>query len=373
MAGIPKAMKARHYDDGGDDRVDDDEEEEEEEEEEDEDEDEDDDGGGDDVMSDVNEVHLNSVGNHNHRHKQQQQHQHHSHRAGGGGQVVATRTSELTLAFEGEVYVFPAVTPQKVQAVLLLLGGRDVPTSVPDNDVIFDSNRKGVDDTLKRSNVSKRIASLVRFREKRKERCFDKKIRYSIRKEVAQRMHRKNGQFASVKDGSGSSNWVSSKNNLQGDDKSHPETVCHHCGVGENSTPAMRRGPTGPRTLCNACGLMWANKGTLRDLSKGGRTSSLHPVELGTPCDIKPLVLKGENSSGNQYEHATPSKALTDGTDKYSANPDEGHLRGSGEDLTNHVPVGIPASSGDLNEQEGLLDFTSTSETEVDIPTNFGE
>lgn len=35
---------------------------------------------------------------------------------------------------------------------------------------------------------------------------------------------------------------------------------CHHCGVSESSTPAMRRGPAGPRTLCNACGLMWANK-----------------------------------------------------------------------------------------------------------------
>lgn len=35
---------------------------------------------------------------------------------------------------------------------------------------------------------------------------------------------------------------------------------CQHCGVSENATPAMRRGPAGPRTLCNACGLMWANK-----------------------------------------------------------------------------------------------------------------
>lgn len=35
---------------------------------------------------------------------------------------------------------------------------------------------------------------------------------------------------------------------------------CKHCGVNENNTPAMRRGPDGPRTLCNACGLMWANK-----------------------------------------------------------------------------------------------------------------
>lgn len=35
---------------------------------------------------------------------------------------------------------------------------------------------------------------------------------------------------------------------------------CRHCGVSEKSTPMMRRGPEGPRTLCNACGLMWANK-----------------------------------------------------------------------------------------------------------------
>ena len=35
---------------------------------------------------------------------------------------------------------------------------------------------------------------------------------------------------------------------------------CQHCGISEKLTPAMRRGPAGPRTLCNACGLMWANK-----------------------------------------------------------------------------------------------------------------
>lgn len=101
----------------------------------------------------------------------------------GHGVVMASRTSELTLSFEGEVYVFPAVTPEKVQAVLLLLGGHPsgVPTEVP-----YDNN-KGMDAPPKRSNLSRRIASLVRFREKRKERCFDKKIRYSVRKEVAQR------------------------------------------------------------------------------------------------------------------------------------------------------------------------------------------
>ncbi|CAL9088766.1 unnamed protein product [Musa acuminata var. zebrina] len=43
---------------------------------------------------------------------------------------------------------------------------------------------------------------------------------------------------------------------------------CHHCGISAKSTPMMRHGPDGPRTLCNACGLVWANKGTMRDLAK---------------------------------------------------------------------------------------------------------
>ena len=44
---------------------------------------------------------------------------------------------------------------------------------------------------------------------------------------------------------------------------------CQHCGVSENNTPAMRRGPAGPRTLCNACGLMWANKVSFILFSEG--------------------------------------------------------------------------------------------------------
>lgn len=34
--------------------------------------------------------------------------------------LLRSRTSELTIAFEGEVYVFPAVTPEKVWLFLLL-------------------------------------------------------------------------------------------------------------------------------------------------------------------------------------------------------------------------------------------------------------
>ena len=44
--------------------------------------------------------------------------------------------------------------------------------------------------------------------------------------------------------------------------KSLPNALCRctHCGISSKSTPMMRRGPAGPRTLWNACGLKWANK-----------------------------------------------------------------------------------------------------------------
>ncbi|XVE60619.1 hypothetical protein DITRI_Ditri05aG0142600 [Diplodiscus trichospermus] len=289
---------------------------------------------------------------------------------GGGGVVMPSRTSELTLSFEGEVYVFPAVTPEKVQAVLLLLGGRDIPTGVPTIEVPFDQNKRGLVDVPKRSNLSRRIASLIRFREKRKERCFDKKIRYTVRKEVAQRMHRKNGQFASLKESTSTSSWDSSHSGLQ-DGTSRPETVvrrCQHCGVGENNTPAMRRGPAGPRTLCNACGLMWANKGTLRDLSKGGRNISMDQTEPETPIDVKPSIAEGD-ISGNRDEHGIPSKDVTDGSNNASVNPDDKGLHESAEDLTNSLPMGIVHPPADDDEQEPLVELANPSDTE--FPSSF--
>ncbi|GMP80560.1 hypothetical protein CsSME_00035609 [Camellia sinensis var. sinensis] len=93
----------------------------------------DDGGDGDDGMDEAEDEHVTSVNASDH---------HHHYYGGGGGVVVASRTSELTLAFEGEVYVFPAVTPEKVQAVLLLLGERKIPTGVTTIDVPFNSNNR---------------------------------------------------------------------------------------------------------------------------------------------------------------------------------------------------------------------------------------
>ncbi|CAI9765402.1 unnamed protein product [Fraxinus pennsylvanica] len=175
-------------------------------------------------------------------------------------------SDQLTLSFQGEVYVFDSVSPEKVQAVLLLLGGYEVPTGIPTAGMA-PQNQRGLGEYPGRLSQPQRAASLNRFREKRKERCFDKKIRYTVRKEVALRMQRKKGQFTSSKSlsdepGPSSADWSGSPG-LEGH-----ETLCRHCGISSKSTPMMRRGPDGPRTLCNACGLKWANKGVLRDLSK---------------------------------------------------------------------------------------------------------
>ncbi|KAL4584533.1 hypothetical protein LXL04_009136 [Taraxacum kok-saghyz] len=209
-------------------------------------------------------------------------------------------TNQLTLSFQGQVYVFDSVSPEKVQAVLLLLGGRETSSSMPYMSLTnhHQSNRD-LATTQPRLNVPHRLASLMRFREKRKERNFEKKIRYTVRKEVALRMQRNKGQFTSSKpvNEDSATSWESNQGwQSDGSGSQHQETACRHCGTNEKSTPLMRRGPDGPRTLCNACGLMWANKGTLRDLSK---TVASTPVgkspSLNGSMDSEQMVVTGNS------------------------------------------------------------------------------
>ncbi|KAB2040660.1 hypothetical protein ES319_D02G098500v1 [Gossypium barbadense] len=183
--------------------------------------------------------------------------------------------SQLTLSFRGQVYVFDAITPEKFHAVLLLLGGSEL-TSGPHGVEMSAQNQRVVLDFPRGSNQPHRAASLDRFRQKRKERCFDKKVRYSVRQEVALRMQRNKGQFTSAKKSEGAHSWGSSQ-----EDDNLADGICTHCGISSKSTPMMRRGPSGPRSLCNACGLFWANKGTLRDIPKKTQDLSLVPVQQG--------------------------------------------------------------------------------------------
>ncbi|KAL4385270.1 hypothetical protein GQ457_15G012890 [Hibiscus cannabinus] len=199
---------------------------------------------------------------------------------GGGG-------DQLTLSFQGEVYVFDSVSPDKVQAVLLLLGGYEIPSVIPAMGTVSVSQR-GMSEFPARSIKPHRAASLNRFREKRKERCFEKKIRYTVRKEVALRMQRKKGQFTSSKAISDevASAYSGCGTPGSGQDENMQEVLCTHCGISSKKTPMMRRGPSGPRTLCNACGLKWANKGVLRDLSKVSTVAIQDPSAKTTELDL---------------------------------------------------------------------------------------
>ncbi|RDX77737.1 GATA transcription factor 24, partial [Mucuna pruriens] len=280
--------------------------------------------------------------------------------------ALHARTSELTISFEGEVYVFPAVTPEKVQAVLLLLGGQEMPSSVPASDLLLQQNCQDIreiNDPSRSSKNSRRIASLVRFREKRKERCFEKKIRYSCRKEVAQRMHRKNGQFASLKEDykSPAENWDSSNGTPC------PESTCQHCGISEKSTPAMRRGPAGPRSLCNACGLMWANKGTLRDLSKAGRTA-FEQNEL-------PSTTEAEHACANQDKEGSPeeTKPVQMDSKQSPEKTNEQFIIGTAESVTDNLSIQVENHALSLHEQDTLEDLADASGTEFEIPAGFDE
>ncbi|KDP41497.1 hypothetical protein JCGZ_15904 [Jatropha curcas] len=202
--------------------------------------------------------------------------------SGAGSELAIQRgdvSSQLTLTFRGQVYVFDAVTPDKVQAVLLLLGGCELTSGPHGLDVAAQNQRGAVVDYPGRCTQPQRAASLNRFRQKRKERCFDKKVRYSVRQEVALRMQRNKGQFTSSKKSDGTYGWGGGQDS--GQDDGLQETSCTHCGTSSKLTPMMRRGPSGPRSLCNACGLFWANRGTLRDLSKKTQEHSLTPVEQG--------------------------------------------------------------------------------------------
>ncbi|KAG8098057.1 hypothetical protein GUJ93_ZPchr0013g34284 [Zizania palustris] len=196
--------------------------------------------------------------------------------ADGAAEALLSAASEqLTLVYQGEVYVFDPVPPQKVQAVLLVLGGCDMPPGLVSMTVPTALDEKST------TVAARRIASLMRFREKRKERCFDKKIRYSVRKEVAQKMKRRKGQFAGRADfGDGSCSSAPCGSGANGEDDHIRETHCQNCGISSRLTPAMRRGPAGPRSLCNACGLMWANKGTLRSPLNAPKMTLQHPDDL---------------------------------------------------------------------------------------------
>lgn len=119
----------------------------------------------------------------------------------------AESPEQLTLIYKGEQFSFEAVDSDKLRAVLMLLNS-EVKKEKADVQLVSSqagASNKGslspVDGSLAAKQVygshfSNRHASLMRFREKKKGRTFNKKIRYEVRKQVAKRMVRIKGRFA---------------------------------------------------------------------------------------------------------------------------------------------------------------------------------
>ncbi|WOL18078.1 hypothetical protein Cni_G26871 [Canna indica] len=194
---------------------------------------------------------------------------------------AASGPNQLTLSYQGQVYIFDSVPPERVTSssdCSFIYFSRLNAASIIERAeygkwcflCVLSSIYQNPNKTSGSKNIQ-RIASLERFREKKKNLRFEKKILYTVRKEVASRMKRsKKGQFASSKEKtkeveSVESSWDPANSNQQQKDQ---HAFCLNCGTSKSSTPLMRRGPDGPRSLCNACGLMWANKNALRSNRK---------------------------------------------------------------------------------------------------------
>lgn len=153
---------------------------------------------------------------------------------------------QATLSFNGRVFVFDNVPCDKVNFAFLVLGGYE-----------FDHSSTTRVAPHIRSDDPKRREFLHRYYEKKKRRCYEKRIRYNVRRETALKIHRDRGQFAGKK-------IRERSRNVDIDNIS----TCTNCGAGPNDTPLMRKGPNGSKTLCNACGLYWANRGKMRNILK---------------------------------------------------------------------------------------------------------
>ncbi|XP_072978354.1 protein FAR1-RELATED SEQUENCE 5-like isoform X2 [Typha angustifolia] len=81
-----------------------------------------------------------------------------------------------------------------------------------------------------------------------------------------------------------------------GDDGLERPVRCLRCGISSNATPHMRRGPEGPRTLCNACGIAWT-KGKMRKV-----IDSDAPLDDAAIAKLVPEVDMEFESEDKAYE-----------------------------------------------------------------------
>uniref|UniRef100_A0ACD5YRS4 Uncharacterized protein n=2 Tax=Avena sativa TaxID=4498 RepID=A0ACD5YRS4_AVESA len=80
------------------------------------------------------------------------------------------------------------------------------------------------------------------------------------------------------------------------DDSLDGHVRCLRCGISGNATPHMRRGPDGPRTLCNACGIAY-RKGKMRRMIEAEP-----PIDEASLAKLVPEVDMEFDSEEKSYE-----------------------------------------------------------------------
>eukprot|EP00854_Cymbomonas_tetramitiformis_P001308 gene1308-1895_t len=245
----------------------------------------------------------------------------------------------LTLNYQGDQWVFEAVHPEKFHLIMRILA---------------------------------RLHSLARFRNKRKERRYDKRIRYTVRKEVAQKMHRNKGQFASARsvDGAEASGSV-----LGEDGERLPggvERTCKHCGAAEGSTPMMRRGPDGPRTLCNACGLMWANKAAQAAQAMAvAYPQQLQSDGMPAPTSMSVLMESVDMAPGGEagQPDSIPGHLAESLTNDIQENVEAGEPQAMPATLTDSMPAPLEAAPEAMQQPlEGQPSAPAPTEPPANLP-----
>ena len=93
--------------------------------------------------------------------------------------------------------------------------------------------------------------------------------------------------------------------------------ACSNCGCTSHATPLMRRGPDGVRSLCNACGLWFARRGTMRPVEGGPEPPEPEPEEETPEEDA------GRDKTEPPEATAKRSAALIGG-EPFSARPARG-------------------------------------------------
>ncbi|KAF9267992.1 GATA-domain-containing protein, partial [Marasmius fiardii PR-910] len=134
-----------------------------------------------------------------------------------------------------------------------------------------------------------------------------------------------------------------------------PPGKCHSCNIRE--TPEWRRGPDGPRTLCNACGLHYAKLTRKQNKMNPGPNGEPPP-----PIDMDMLrastrAAEAEKTSGRPRDDNSPSGPPT-------------HHQGSFQVITMAPQVHnepTPATSPTASEHQQPVTTQSSSSTSTSI------